>query len=219
MVVLALLGAGIALALHLTDPAVRAFAMLEDGRKEEARQLLDAVPDEKRKPSWSWARAAVHHAQGQHVREAALLSKLNDADRSKVEERVLDGLAEDYGQGIELVTKKLLERLPETPVRSRFEELAEEPFSPRQWGALRYLDQLEAVKDADLVDGYIAALESKDCDIRGRAAERLGEIGDRDAVPALKRVREQPKKPGLFGAGDCGHKAAGVALQQLGKDS
>lgn len=218
VVVLALLGAGIALALHLTDPAVRAFSLLEDGRKEEARQLLDAVPEEKRKPSWSWARAAVHHAQGNHVREAALLSKLDDASRSQVDERVLDGLAEDYGHGFELVMKKLLERLPEAPVRSRFEELAEESFSPRQWGALRYLDQLDPVKDEDLVDGYITALESKDCDIRGRAAERLGEIGDTDAVPALKRVREQPKKGGLF-SGDCGQGAAARALQRLEKDS
>ncbi len=69
----------------------------------------------------------------------------------------------------------------------------------------------------DLVDAYIAALESKDCGIRGAAAERLGGLGDTDAVPALERVVAQPKEKAILGLGskDCGHAKAAVALEKL----
>jgi serine/threonine-protein kinase len=211
----ALLAAGIAGVLHLTDPARRAFALLEDGKKDEARQLLDGVPaDEQKEPSWQWARAAVFHASGSHRSEAGLLYKLDESGRTKVDERVLDGLAEDYGRDESESLAKLLGRFPKERVNSHFEDLAEEPFSPRQWGALRYLESAQATDDVDLVDAYVAALEAKDCDIRARAARRLGALGDTDAIPALTRVAEQPKK-GLFG--DCGHDAAGEAIQTLKK--
>nr|WP_281404383.1 protein kinase [Pyxidicoccus fallax] len=211
----ALLGAGTAWWVHQQNPAVRAFALLEEGKKDDAKKVLDdAPPDKQRDPDWQWARAALLHAQNAHRTEHSHISKLDQTVLPEVDDRVLDGLAEDYGRdGSEWLAKQLA-RLPKARVYSRFEALAEEPFSLRQWGALRYLEQAEATDGVDLVAAYIAAMESKDCDIRALSAQRLGKLGDADAIPALKRVTEQPKRGGLLG---CGHGEASDAIQKLTK--
>lgn len=208
--------AGIAWVVHLNDPVVRALALLDEGKKEDARKLLVAVPDEDQKESdWQWARAAVFHAQNSHRSEQGLLSGMDDATREQVDERVLDGLAEDYGQSESDALAKLIGRFPKERVVDHFEDLAEEAYSPKQWGALRYLEYAKATDDVDLVQAYINALEAKDCGTRAQAAERLEALGDDEAVPALTRVTEQPREKKFLGSGNCGHEEAVKALQKL----
>jgi serine/threonine-protein kinase len=214
--ILALVGAGIAWTVHQNQPTVRAMALLDEGKKEDARKLLEAVPAEDQKsPDWQWARAAVFHAQGVHSREHLLLSRMDDDTRGKVEDRVLDGLAEDYARDESEAVAKLLGRFPRDRVVSHFEDLAEEPYSPKQWGALRYLEYAKATDDVDLVHAYISALDAKDCGIRAQAAVRLEALGDDDAVPALTRLAEQPREKKFLGSGNCGQDEAGKALQKL----
>ncbi|MFP2928496.1 adenylate/guanylate cyclase domain-containing protein, partial [Pyxidicoccus sp. 3LG] len=214
----ALLGGGAAWLMHLTDPAVRALALLEEGKKEEAKELLEAVPAEgQKKPSWQWARAAVFHAQGAHRSETSLLNKTDEDARATVDDLVLKGLAEDYGRDGSENVERLIGRFPQDRVVGYFEDLAEGPHSLMQWGALRYLEQAEATKGVDLVDAYVAALESKDCAIRNRAADQLAELGDADAIPALTRVTELPREKGPLGIGskDCGQDKANEAINAL----
>jgi serine/threonine-protein kinase len=202
--------------VHANDPAVRAFALLEEGKKDEAQRLLEAVPEEEQKePSWQWARAAVYHAKNAHKSELFLLSKLDEAGRADVEPRVLDGLAEDYGRGGGDTLKGVLDKFPREQVVGHFEDLAEEPYSLRQWGALQYLEDADASQGVDLVDAYSQALESDDCGIRANAAERLAALGDRDAVPALTRLAEKPREKKLLGSASCGHDEASAAIKKL----
>ncbi|QSQ23006.1 protein kinase [Pyxidicoccus parkwayensis] len=213
---LVLAGVGIAWEVHRNSPPVRAMALLDEGKKDDARKLLDAVPDEDQKePAWQWARAAVYHAQNSHRSEHALLSRMDEAMREKVNERVLDGLAEDYTRDESDTVAKLISRFPKERVVSHFDDLAEEPYSPKQWGALRYLEFAKTTDGVDLVHAYINALEAKDCGVRAQAAVRLEALGDDDAVPALTRVTEQPREKKLLGSGSCGHDEASRALQKL----
>ncbi|MFP2909519.1 adenylate/guanylate cyclase domain-containing protein, partial [Pyxidicoccus sp. 3LFB2] len=214
---LAMLGGGTAWLVHRNDPVVRAYALLEEGNKNEAQERLEAVPEEEQKePSWQRARAAVYHAKNAHKSEYFLLSKLDDAGRARVEPPVLDGLAEDYGRGGGAAMEALLDRFPKETVLGHFEDLAEEEYSLRQWGALRYLEYAKATASVDLVDAYSRALASEDCDIRAQAAVRLEGLGDPDAIPALTRVTKLPKT-GLLGASSCGHTEAGAAIKTLSK--
>ncbi|MCP3141761.1 protein kinase [Pyxidicoccus sp. QH1ED-7-1] len=216
--VLVLLAAGAAWVLHFNDPAVRALALLEEGRKDEAQARLEEVPEEEQKaPAWRRARAAVYHAKNAHKSEYFLLSKLDEEGRSQVEDRVLDGLAEDYGRDGGKAMETLLGGFPKERVVGHFEDLAEEDYSLRQWGALRYLEHARATAGVDLVEAYVRALESESCDIRAVAAERLEALGDADAIPALTRVTETPREKAVFGTKDCGHERANAAIQRLKK--
>ena len=211
---LTLLGGGVAWVVHLNDPVTRAFALLEEGRKDAAQAQLEAVPEEEQKePSWQRARAAVYHAKNAHKSEAFLLARLDDAGFSRVEDRVLDGLAEDYGRSGGSTTETLLDKFPRERVLGHFKGLASEAYSLRQWGALRYLEYARATDGVDLVQAYLRALESENCDIRARAAQRLEGLGDTNAIPALTRITKLPRAG--FLSPSCGHNEAAAAIKKL----
>ncbi|XSF00169.1 protein kinase [Pseudomyxococcus flavus] len=200
------------------DPGAKAFALLEDGKLDEALALLDGATDEEKElPSVKRARVAAHHAKGHHISERTALNHIEEAALEGVEEQILDGLAEDYGKEQLTVLERSLARLPKERVRARYEDLAEEPHSLRQWGALRYLEFAKAAGGVDLVRAYSEALNAQDCGIRTQAANRLAALGDADAIPALERIVALPKEKGFLGGKDCGHDAAADAIKVLKK--
>nr|WP_225937513.1 protein kinase [Myxococcus sp. RHSTA-1-4] len=216
----AVLGGGVTWWVSLNAPGARILALLEEGQKDEALARLKKVPDDEQKePSIRRARAAVLHAYGEHDKEHSQLQALDEDGRADVEDLVLDGLAEDFGNDEgDSGLRKVLGSLPRQRVLGYFEDLAEEEASPRQWGALRYLEFAKAADGVDLVDAYETALESKNCEVRRQAARRLAALGDTDAIGALTRLTEQPReKGGLFSNGDCGHDEAAAAIKKLKK--
>ncbi|WP_255508164.1 protein kinase [Myxococcus sp. AB036A] len=215
-----LLGAGAAWLSHRNDAGTRAFALLEDGKLTEALALMDAATDEEKElPSLKRARVAAHHAKGHHISERTALSHLKEEELEDVEPLILDGLAEDYGKEPLTVLGNALARFPKDRLRAHYEDLAEEAYSLRQWGALRYLEFMKAADGVNLVRAYSEALNSPDCDIRTQAANRLAGLGDADAIPALERVTALPKAKGLLGSKDCGHEAAAIAIKSLKQKS
>ncbi len=216
---LVLVGASVAWVVHQNAPAVRILALLDEGKKDDALARLKKVPeDEVKEPSIRRARAAVLHAYGEHDKEYTQLNALDDDGRADVEDTVLDGLAEDFGNDeTDASLRKVLGSLPRNRVLGHFEDLAEATSSPKQWGALRYLEFAKATDGVDLVDAYTTALESKDCGTRARAAGRLGGLGDSDAIPALTRVTEQPREKKFLSNGNCGHDEAADAIKKLSK--
>ena len=94
---------------------------------------------------------------------------------------------------------------------------AEGPLSLRQWGALRWLDVSNAAKRVNLVKRYAASLTSKSCVIRAAAAVRLGELGDEDALDALRELSETPKDQGPDGQLNCGQDEAAESVRKLKK--
>ncbi|MFP2959348.1 protein kinase domain-containing protein [Myxococcus sp. 1LA] len=218
--VVVLLGAGAAWLGQRNDPGTKAFALLRDGKLDEALVLLDgATEEEKALPSLRRARVAAHHAKGHHISERSALNNLKDEEIEDVEPLVLDGLAEDYGKEQLTVLERSLARIPKSRMRAHYEELAEEPHSLRQWGALRYLEFAKAADGVNLVRAYSEALNTQDCGIRIQAANRLAGLGDADAIAALERVTKLPKEKGVFGGKDCGHEAAASAIKSLKKKS
>ena len=100
-------------------------------------------------------------------------------------------------------------------MKDRYEALAEEPgeLSSRQWGALRYLEAMQATDGVDLVALYTRALGSKDCAVRASSARRLKALGDPKAVPALETLSSAPRN----GTRNCGQSEAREALDTLKK--
>jgi serine/threonine-protein kinase len=204
--------------LHLRSPVVRARALLDEGRPGEALRTLDAVPAAEAKGDGALrqVRAQALHAQGRHGDEHATLAALGPGGREDVEARTLEGLAEDFADDEgDRTLRRLLAGFPPDEVRARFEPLAEEEASPRQWGALRYLEAQQQTEGLDLVEVYAASLRSPNCGVRVRAARRLAALGDGDALPALEQLRAIPKERGLLGGKNCGQDEAAEALQVL----
>ncbi|MCP3167005.1 protein kinase domain-containing protein [Myxococcus qinghaiensis] len=209
-----LLSGGVAVVLHLSSPAVRAMALLQEGKKDEALALLNETSNEEQKQApVRRALAATHHALGNHDKERVLLTSLDPEGRASVEDSLLDGLAEDFGRLDNEDLRKLLANLPKERVHPYFGDLIQGEYSPKQWGALRYLDFAKLTDGVDLVSAYSKALESKDCGVRKLAARRLGALGNMDAVPALIRLAELKDAK----AGDCGQSEADRAIKTLNK--
>jgi serine/threonine protein kinase len=215
-----LLAGGVGLWLRERSPEVQARRLLKADKPAEALRLLDAVPAADRKaPDILELRALALHALKRHRDEHAVLLGLPVDSRKDLEKRTLDGLAEDFGadEG-DKALRKLLGSLPKDALHDRFEALAEGKASPKQWGALRYLEASQDTAGLDLVELYSTALALEDCEVRAKAARRLGALGNRDAVPALKKLAEQPRNE-LPGAKNCGQDEAAASLQTLQKSN
>ncbi|MFL5348693.1 MAG: protein kinase domain-containing protein [Hyalangium sp.] len=217
-----LLLAGVGLWQWNRSAAVQARRLLDDGKPAEALKRLDAVPPEDRKdPALREVRALALHALKRHDDEHEVLMALEAARRKSVDAEVLDALAEDFGADeSDKGLRKLLASLPKDRLHSRFESLAEGDASPKQWGALRYLEASQDTEGLDLVGLYAKGLESEDCGVRAKAARRLGALGSTDAVPALTKLAEQPKEKQASGTQkNCGQDEAATALQTLKKSN
>ncbi|WP_255424830.1 protein kinase [Corallococcus sp. CA053C] len=212
-----LLTAGIAWWVHASDPLVKARALLEEGRPAEALQQLNGPPVQKGAPA-TRLRAAAKHAQGSHDEEHALLLNLDKEGRAGVDTRLLDGLAEDFGDNEQdRSVRRVLETLPSKTVRSHFEALTRGERSPRQWGALRYLESVQATEGLDLVGLYTAALDASDCGVRTKAATRLAALGNPSALPALTRAAEAAKEKPPAGTRPCNPLPFTRAVEELKK--
>jgi serine/threonine-protein kinase len=216
-----LLAGGLGLWLWERSPEVQARRLLEAGKPAEALRRIDAAPPKDRKaPELQELRALALHALNKHADEHEVLLGLPADSRSELEERTLDGLAEDFGADeSDKALRKLLGSLPKDELHDHLEALAEGPASSKQWGALRYLEASQDTEGLDLVELYSTALALKDCEVRAKAARRLGALGDADAVPALKKLAEQPQETELLGAKNCGQDEAAASLQTLQKSN
>ncbi|HEY8210208.1 MAG TPA: serine/threonine-protein kinase, partial [Myxococcaceae bacterium] len=187
----------------------RARALLDAGRPEQVLQLLDS-DDAERAPlaRVKALRAAALHRLDRHpdeLREAAGvdLEAVGDLDAL-----LLDGLAQDYGKshGRDAAIRKYFNTWPREAIRVPFRAMASEPISPREWGALRYLDQAGIAQGLNLVERYVTALKFSDCDVRAQAARRLRQLG---SLAALEPLEKQAATPG------CGQEEAMEAARAL----
>jgi hypothetical protein len=65
-----------------------------------------------------------------------------------------------------------------------------------RWGAVRTLDRLGRGSKAHWETAYIADLDSSQCEVRRTAVEKLGAIGTRRAVAALRGAKADDEKTG-----------------------
>ncbi|HYO60141.1 protein kinase domain-containing protein [Archangium sp.] len=212
----AVLGLGSYEVMRREDPVYQARELLEAGKPADALKRLSEVPAEAKKEApVRQVRARALHGLNRHPEEHSALAGLDAEARESLEEPVLDGLAEDFGENeADKALRKLLSTLPKDRVKKHFEKLAEEEPSLKQWGALRYLEAVQSTDGLDLVKLYTRSLESKDCGVRARSARRLAGLGDPEAVPALEQLSKLPR---VSGPKNCGQDEAKDALETLSR--
>ncbi|REG26785.1 serine/threonine-protein kinase [Archangium gephyra] len=224
----AVVGLGLVLGMSLgayevsrrNDPVYQARELMEANQLADALKRLTDLPAEAKKDAAViQLRARVLHGLEKHEEEHTVLAGLDAPARESLETPVLDGLAEDFGEDeADKGLRKLMSSLSKEQVKKHFEELAdEEPTTPRQWGALRYLEAVQSTDGLDLVKLYTRSLESKSCGVRARSARRLAGLGDPKAVPALEQLSKLPKDKAVLGSKNCGQDEAKDALATLSK--
>jgi len=201
-------------------PTEEAERRLEKGDAASALQLIEeALPAAKGDvPTLLSLKVAALHQLGRAEDERALMRDMPYQVLFPARRPLLQAMAEDFADAEgDAELKELLTLVPARSLDPVFERFANEPLSKRQWGALRFMDLSGRVARLDLVARYAASLASRSCTVRARAALRLGELKDKDAVSALRDLSETPKDEGTAGPINCGQDEAAEAIRQLKK--
>jgi hypothetical protein len=203
------------------SPNQRAAKLIETGNSEEALRMLRAREGEApgEMPEISALEAAALHRLQRSDEERALLRERTYQALHSAHPLLLEALAEDFARGeSDAELRALMAVVPPEALRPLFDALATGPRSLKQWGALRYLDFTGAHAHLDRVELYARALLDNDCEFRAKASVRLAELGDRDAIGALRELSELPKDERNNGQVNCGQDEAAEAIRQLRKD-
>jgi serine/threonine protein kinase len=197
-----------------------AAALLDNGDADDALEVVEqALPVSRTDVPWLLPLkvAALHRLgrfeEGRELVRATPYQALFTAPRQLLE--VLAEASSDFELDPEL--NAWLQLIPRSQVDPAFVEMANGALSRRQWGALRWLDASGRTDELDLVARYTAALASHTCSVRARAARRLGELGDKRAINALRELSETPKEDGPTGPTSCGQDDAAEAIRRLKK--
>lgn len=191
--------------------------MLE-GRPAEALNTIDAVLADSKAvyPTLLSLKAGALHELGREEDARALLRQWPYQALFPARAAVLEMLCEDFAASeVDPEVLEWLALLPPVLADDTLRRFAKEGPSARQWGALRYLDTVERTKGLNLPERYAASLKSKDCSVRARSAVRLGQLGDADAIPALRELSETPKERVEGQPKNCGQDEAGEAIRTL----
>jgi serine/threonine protein kinase len=199
-----------------SDPERTARRLVDAGRGSEALQVIEDSGELKQQWSMKMLRATALHQVGRHGEELEVMKAVPPG--THFEPLALEALADDYSRKETPVLRKVLADLPKATALPGLQALAKSGPSKGQWGALRFIDLEYAGQGLPLAKLYVEALESNDCNVRDVAAKRLGELRSAEAVGALKKLKELPRKKGFFTDEDCGHDAAEQALKRLEKE-
>ncbi len=191
-------------------PERRARRLLDASRGSEALQAIDDTGELAKTPKMLMLRAAALHQVGRHEDETELFASLAPREGVPLEAHVVRALSEDFNPKESAAVRKLVAAWPRSSTLPVLQQVASGPTGKAQWGALRLTDLEYAGQGLKLVELYGAALGSNDCRIRILAAKRLGELHTLEAVPALKKLAESPRK-----SEDCGQEAATASMRKL----
>lgn len=202
---------GVLWAVRQADPAVQARKYLEAGELREAISVL--VESRERTPKRADLALLLGEAYAQSGMRLRALSAYRQAmeldaayrrDRDLVR-RIVAMLAHGETAG---EAGELLAQMGEVSL-DPLQEATKSANSTLRWNAARVLRGMG--QEPDYVLLYILDLKHEDCFTRRRAAERLGGLGDKRAIPGLQEARQRSILANfcMFGALD-------DALKQLG---
>ncbi len=211
-------------ALWPPSPSERAQALLELPERNqgaEALALIDAaLPQATRAETVRLLplKAAALHQVGRVADEHALIRSMPYQVLFVAPPPLLEALAEDVADAEgDPEVEEWLQLLPARARDPVLTALARGPLSRKQWGALRWLDRSGRAPSGELAERYAASLSSTSCAVREKAARRLGALGERRVIEALRELSETPKEEGPTGRNNCGQDEAAEAVRALKK--
>jgi hypothetical protein len=163
------------------------------------RSVSDARAAVREHPADPGAHRALGHALwARSKRHAAVLSygRALGLDASAADEELVTNLVASFGGKDQDLAETLIWKNKLVGAQSGLEALVKSPRRKVRWGAVHTLDKLEKGTRANWETAYILDLDSPDCDVRRNAVEKLGAIGTKRAVTALRAERDDDEKTG-----------------------
>ncbi len=147
--------------------------------------------------------AGAHRALGgvlwdKKKRHAALVaySRALAIDPGAGDSEVVQHLVASFGTRDQELAEQLIWKNKLVGAQAGLEHLVKSKHRKVRWGAVHTLDKLDKGTRANWETAYILDLDASDCDVRRHAVEKLGAIGTKRAVAALRSAREDDEKTG-----------------------
>jgi hypothetical protein len=178
----------------------------------EARQAVREHPSDATNH-----RALGHQLWAHRKRHAALLAygRALAIDRNVADDELVTNLVASFGGKDQELAETLLWKNKLAAAQPRLEPLVKSPRRKVRWGAVHTLDKLEKGTKANWETAYILDLDAKDCDVRRNAVEKLGAIGTKRAVTALRAAQADDEKTGGWFRPRCLGDRLGDAEQKI----
>jgi hypothetical protein len=157
-------------------------------------------------PRDAGAQRDLGHAQWDAGRRARALASYGRAlalDAGAADDRLVEHAVASFGRAEQEKAAALIGKYKLTAAARGLGPLTRSPRHAVRWGALRTLQKLGKDARSFYVNVYAADLTSSDCDVRRHAVERLGMLGDRSALAAIRKAKAEDEKTDGWFRGTC----------------
>jgi hypothetical protein len=143
-------------------------------------------------------RALGHQLWASRKRHAALLSygRALALDKGIADDELVSNLVASFGGRDQELAEALIWKNTLVGAQPGLERLVKSPKRKVRWGAVHTLDKLEKGTKANWETAYILDLDAKECEVRRNAVEKLGAIGTKRSVAAIRSARSEDEKTG-----------------------
>jgi hypothetical protein len=163
------------------------------------KSLASAQADARARPRDAAAQRDLGHALWAAKKRPAALDAYGRAlaiDARAADEVLVSHLLASFGGRQQRQAETLIWKNGLVAAEDGLKRLVGSKVHAVRWGAVRTLDRLGKGSKAHWETAYIADLDSPECEVRRKAVEKLGAIGTRRAVGALRDAKGDDAKTG-----------------------
>lgn len=198
-----------------------AFDVLPDVALFSPQTLAEAKADARAHPTDADAQRALGHALFAAKRRSAGVAAYRAAlslDPGVGDDRMVENLVAAFGTRDQETAEAVIWKNQLRGAQERLEPLVRSRNRGVRWGAVQTLDRLKVGKLSNWETAYVLDLGSSSCDVKRRAVEKLGEIGTKRAVKALREAKaEDEKTDGWFSSPCLGDRLQDAERQILAR--
>ncbi len=161
--------------------------------------ITDASANVRAHPSDASARRDLGNAQWASKRQGRAMrsyAKALSMDPSVADDRMIANLVSAYGTSERNEAQSLITRYKLVQAEPGLEKLVSSRNHAVRWAAARTLDKIGKGTKQSWETVLAVDLKSSECSVRQEAVERLGTIGTRRSLPALRAAGEADEKTG-----------------------
>ncbi len=161
--------------------------------------VADARAAVRQHPSDADAHRALGHQLWAHKKRHGALAayaKALSLDKGAADGDMIEHLVASFGGRDQELAETLIWKNKLVGAQAGLEHLVKSHHRKVRWGAVHTLDKLDKGARSNWETAYILDLDASDCDVRRNAVEKLGAIGSKRAVGALRAARADDEKTG-----------------------